>query len=690
MLKIRRTPFAHLCLASSLALACSSGAESSETKPDAVPAETPAASGDEAAASEAGEDDAEDPMSARRPDPHSFSRPDQVRVVHMGLDWSIDFERKQLSGEVSMLVERLDPKAPLILDDRGLEILGVDTAAGTLDEGPEGVPALALRETPVEWKQTTYELGQAEEGLGRPLTIQLPEGHALVRVRYHTTDAASGLQWLEPAQTTGKKHPFLYSQSQAIHARSWIPCQDSPGVRVTFDATVQVAAPYTAVMAANMLDGLDPKVEGEADSERRSFRFVMPQRVPSYLIALGAGDLAKGVLSERAAVWADPTVVPAATDEFADVEKMIVAAEALYGPYRWGRYDLLVLPPAFPFGGMENPRLTFATPTILAGDRSLVSLVAHELAHSWSGNLVTNSTWEDLWLNEGFTVYFERRIVEAIYGKERAEMEATLGRQDLDEELTQNLADRPDDQKLHADLEGRDPDDYFSSVPYEKGAFFLEALERTYGREVFDAFLRGWFDQNAFGSVDTAKFRAYLQAELIGKHQPLEGQKVPDVELWIEGPGLPEDAPNPKSPAFAAVDAQVKAFSSGKKPAAGLSTKSWTPYEWLHFLRALPADLDVAKMAELDTAFKLTASGNSEIVSEWLGLAATTRYEKAFPRIEEFLTTVGRRKFLTPLYKALLSSEDGKKQALAIYAKARPGYHAISTRTLDELLGYQP
>src|SRR5690606_23272538 len=344
------------------------------------------------------------------------------------------------------------------------------------------------------------------------------------------------------------------------------------------------------------------------------------------------GDLRFKALDERSGVYAEPSVIDAAVYEFADMPEMINTAEDLYGKYKWERYDVIVLPPAFPFGGMENPRLTFATPTILAGDRSLVSLVAHELAHSWSGNLVTNSTWEDLWLNEGFTVYFERRIVEAIYGKERAEMEATLGRQDLDEELRESLADRPADQKLHADLEGRDPDDYFSSVPYEKGAFFLEALERSYGRDEFDVFLRGWFDHNAFGSVDTAKFRAYLQAELIAKHQPLEGKSVPDIELWIEGPGLPDDAPNPSSPAFATVDLQVKAFLSGQKPAARLTTKGWSPHEWLHFLRALPADLDGEKMAQLDKAFGLTKSGNSEIVSEWLGLAATARYAPAYPR----------------------------------------------------------
>ena len=674
-----------LLLSSSLALACEG--KSGEAAPtDAAPTETPAASGD----AQPQTPTETPPVTAdRRPDPHSFSRPDQVRVTHMGLDWDVDFARKRLRGEAAMQIQRIDPKAPLILDVRGIDVLAVEVAAGQLDPNPaaeaEKVLALALRKEPLDWKATPFELGESEGTLGQPLEIELPEEVTLVRVRYQTTADASGLQWLAPEQTAGKEEPFLYSQSQAIHARSWIPCQDSPGVRVTFDARISAPAPFTAVMAANMLDGETPtQHEG-----KRSFRFVMPQPVPSYLIAIGVGKLARQELGARSAVWADPATIEAAAYEFADVENMITTAEGLYGPYRWGRYDLLVLPPAFPFGGMENPRLTFATPTILAGDRSLVSLVAHELAHSWSGNLVTNSTWEDLWLNEGFTVYFERRIVEALYGKDRAEMEATLGRQDLEDEYAGDLKDRPADRKLHAQLEGRDPDDYFSNVPYEKGALFLGALEAAYGRETFDAFLRGWFDQNAFGSVDSAKFRTYLQAELIGKAKPLEGKTAPDPEAWIEGTDIPADAPKPSSPAFAEVDAQFEAWSTGKKPAKKLETKSWTPHEWLHFLRALPDTTSTEQMAELDAAFGLTKSGNSEIVAEWLALAARVRYEPAFDRLDEFLTTVGRRKFLTPLYKALLATDAGRAQAKAIYTKARPGYHAISQRTLDELLGWE-
>jgi aminopeptidase N len=669
---------------SSLALACPAAEPAG--KDPAKPATDPSAVAPDAAKPTTADPSAQAVPATKRPDPHSFSRPDQVRVTHMGLDWNLDFDRKQLSGSAAMSLERIDPKAPLLLDSKGLEILGVDVGTAKLSPGEEGVPALALREDPIDWKVTEHKLGEADPLLGRALEIQLPEGVNLVRVRYATTADASGLQWLEPQQTAGKKHPFLYSQSQAIHGRSFIPCQDSPGVRVTYDARIRTPAPYTTVMAANMLDGAKAH---ETDGQRE-FRFVMPQRVPSYLIALGSGDLVVQELSDRTAVWADPTQVKAAAYEFADMEKMLVAAEGLYGDYAWGRYDVLVLPPAFPFGGMENPRLTFATPTILAGDRSLVALIAHEMAHSWSGNLVTNSNWGDLWLNEGFTVYFERRIMEAIYGPERTAQEKVLGRQDLDGELAGELASRPGDQKLRIDLDGRDPDENFSNIPYEKGALFLTALEEAYGREAFDDFLRGWFAQHKFGSVDTDMFVEYAKQELIAKGKLVEGKTAPPVDEWIDGTGIPDGAPVSTSPAFTVVDEQVKAFLAGSIPAKKIQSTDWNPHQWLHFLRALPEDVSAKQLSALDSAFGFTKSGNSEIVAEWLSIAAVARYEPAYERLESFLLEVGRRKFLTPLYKAMLKSEDGKLQAKAIYAKARAGYHSISRDTLDKLMGVAP
>jgi aminopeptidase N len=551
-------------------------------------------------------------------DVHSFARPEEVRLRHLDLDLAVDFDRKTLSGSAALHYERLAP-GDLLLDTRDLTIHDVENADG-------------------------FELGEPRPHLGAPLRIRL-RGAGPVRVHYSTTPAASGLQWLEPAQTAGKRHPFLYSQSQAIHARSWIPVQDSPGVRVTYAGRVKVPAGLHAVMSAvRQPDG--------------SFRMDHP--VPPYLIALAAGNLTSRGIGPRSAVYAEPEVVEAAAHEFADTEAMIRAVEELYGPYRWGRYDLLVLPPSFPFGGMENPCLTFATPTVIAGDKSLVSLVAHELAHSWSGNLVTNATWRDFWLNEGFTVYVERRVLEKVYGRERAEMEAVLGRRELD----RTMADLTEaDRVLHIDLDGRDPDDGMTLVPYEKGALLLRTIEAAVGRERFDAFLRGYFESFAFQSITTAQFLEYVRREL-----PTD---VP-LDEWTTRPGIPTGAAEPHSDVLARIDRE-----------GPVGTAGWSTHEWLHFLRAQKHP----DLARLEHEFHFTESGNSEILCQWLQMAVEGGYEPAYPRLEEFLCSVGRRKFIKPLYLALMKTEQGRERARRIYAKARPGYHPIAQATLDAIVG---
>ena len=305
-----------------------------------------------------------------------------------------------------------------------------------------------------------------------------------------------------------------------------------------------------------------------------------------------------------------------------------------------------------------------------------MSLVAHELAHSWSGNLVTNATWSDFWLNEGFTVYVERRILEKVYGRPREEMEAVLGRQELEREMAKLP---PQDQILHIDLKGRDPDDGVTSVPYEKGALFLRSLEQTYGREKFDAFLRGYFNHFAFQSITTGIFLDYLQKHL------LNGTTAIPLEEWMNKPGLPASAPQPISDALTKVEAQAKRWMEGE-PASKLESGGWTTQEWLRFLTSIPQDLGAEKMRALDQAFSFTKTGNSEILEQWLLMAVKNRYEPAYPRLEEFLVTVGRRKYVKPLYEELVKTPEGRARAEAIYKKARPGYHPIAVTTIDGIL----
>ncbi len=615
-------------------------------------------------------------------DPHSYARADEVLVRHIGLRWEVSFEDQCLHGVAALLIERLKPDASLYLDTRDLIISHVEVGCADIKPGKHGTVELVLTDHNIRWMGGDCFRSQADPHLGSQLRLNLFDDTNLVRIHYRTAPSATGLQWLEPEQTAGCKHPFLYSQSQSIHARSWIPCQDSPGIRSTFDAEVIVPEPLRAVMGAQALDEEPPA----AKDGKLHYRFVMPQPISPYLLALAVGDLSFQSLGPRSGVWADPTVLPLASSELGDLEHMIDTAEELFGPYSWGHYGVLILPPAFPFGGMENPRLTFATPTMLAGDRSLISLVVHELAHSWSGNLVTNKTWADLWLNEGFTVYAERRIVEALHGRERAELEGTLGLQSLQRQLAEELGERPLDQHLCVDLRGRDPDDNMTAVPYEKGALFLRTLERAYGREIFDVFLRRWFESHAFESVSTSDFESFLKAELTSQRQPLNGKPVPDPDAWIHGEGIPGGASLPHSEMAAQLDQAVEDWLGQKLTTADLPVGSWTAHQWLRFLRAMPDDLGTERMAELDAAFALSESGNSEILDQWFILSIRHHYEPAYDKIESFLHEVGRRKFLTPLYKELLKTDEGAKRAREIYQSTRSRYHAITRRTLDDLM----
>lgn len=592
------------------------------------------------------------------PDPHSYANHDQVRVSHLALDLTVNFQRRVLSGHVILDLDRQVDVERLVLDSRQLNIRDVNRvdAEGALE--------------PLSWRLTAPQ--PERDYLGQALVIALDPAVDRVRIDYDTSPEAYGLQWLDEHQTRSGQ-PFLFSQSQPIFARSWVPLQDTPAVRYTFDATLRVPRELLALMGAAGNTG-----ELSADGV---YHFQMPQAIPSYLMALAVGKLEFQATGPRSGVYAEPAALEDAAWEFAELEAMIDAGETLYGPYRWDRYDLLILPPSFPFGGMENPRLSFITPTVLAGDRSLTALIAHELAHSWSGNLVTNAAWRDLWLNEGFTTYFESRIIEALYGARRTEMEGTLDYQGLVAEL-ETLSEP--EQVLARDLEGQDPEQSFTGIPYDKGRLFLQWLEARVGRAAFDVFLRDYFDHFAFQSITTEDFLAYLDQTLLAAAD----EKIlrTELETWIRRPGLPEDAVIPASDAFDIVDEWRRQWLAGEVDLAALPTADWTVSEWRQFLMGLGDQLDLEQMAALDAAFSLTATGNVEILYLWLVRSIETRYPPGLERLDSFLVEVGRNKFTRPLYEELAGSDWGHEMALEIYQRARPGYHSMTRAAAERAL----
>ena len=589
-------------------------------------------------------------------DVHSFARPLEARVTHVALDLAVDFDAKRIGGTATLDIDRKPDAKEIILDDKGLEIESVTDGS----------------RQPLQWK-----VGAKDPNLGAPLAITLRPDTRRIAIRYKSGPEASALLWLTPEQTAGKKAPFLFSQGESIENRSWIPTQDSPGIRQSWEAAIRVPAGITVVMSAPR--SAEPITQGGESV----FNFAMPHSVASYMIAIAAGDLAFKSLGPRTGVWTEPAMLDAAANELADTEKMVAAAEKLYGPYRWGRYDMLVLPPSFPLGGMENPTLTFLTPTFIAGDRSLVSLIAHELSHSWSGNLATNATWSDFWLNEGMTTYAERRIVEELYGPKVAAQQIALGVDSLNKAIAENGGPNGPDTRLHLDLKGRHPDDGLTDIAYEKGAAFLRTIESIVGRERFDAYLKGWFNRHAFQPVTSAIFLADLREHLVKGDKQLEQRLM--LDRWVYQPGIPPNMARPDPKAFAEVDAAVAAFGQGRTPDAATWSR-WTTDERLRFLNRLPRELPKAQLDALQSAYGLNAVRNMEVRFAWLDLAVRNRYDLAVPSLEQFLTSQGRGKFVKPLLQALAKDEQwGRPIAARIYPRARPLYHPLVTRELDQL-----
>ncbi|MBK8693696.1 MAG: M1 family metallopeptidase [Deltaproteobacteria bacterium] len=571
-----------------------------------------------------------------RIDPHSYTDDRHAHVRSLAWEARVDFPTRTLLATATLHFDEPSSGA-LDLDTRALHITRVT------DDRGAAVP---------------FELHAAEDILGSRLSLSLPDSTRSVSIEYRTAPDASALQWLDPAQTAGGKHPYLFSQCQAIHARSVVPLQDTPQRRITFTAALTVPSPLRGLMAA-AFDGREER--GDVAVER----WHMPQPIAPYLFAFAVGELASRELGARSRVWAEPSVVDGAAWEFAEVDGMLAAGESLFGPYAWDRFDILVMPPSFPYGGMENPRLTFVTPTLLAGDRSQVRVIAHELAHAWSGNLVTNAHAGHFWLNEGWTRYAELRMVEVLEGQDTAALVAAICRKDLDETVARFIAEGQGGlTRLRTHLEGVDPDEAFSVVPYDKGELFLRAIETAVGRERFDRFARRYLETFRFGAVTTEAFLDFTERELPGVLASV------DAPRWVDGEGMPDNAPTARSARLDAVIAMGDAL-----PAADtrLSTT-----EWNLWLERLPRPQPAAFCASLDERFGFTSTGNMEVKVAWLRLALASAYDPVLPEVSRVLGAVGRMKYLVPLYSALLARPETQGLARETFERNAAGYHPIA------------
>ncbi len=591
-------------------------------------------------------------------DNQSYSNCEEVYSTHLSMELTVNFDEKKLIGFVKHDIENITGTTTMIFDVNQLSIDKV-----VLDDN----------------EPTQFVIGNYDDVKGSPMEVTVKPETKSVTIYYSTQPNSKALQWLAPQQTAGKKFPYLFTQGEAVLTRTWIPCQDTPQNRITYDATLQVPSNLLALMAADN-NPTEKNTEGK-------YAYTMDIPIPTYLIALAVGDLEFQATGERTGVYASPVLLEAATYEFAEVEEMIKVTESLYGDYQWGRYDILVLPTSFPYGGMENPKLTFATPTIITGDRSLVSLIAHELAHSWSGNLVTNATWDDFWLNEGFTVYIENRIMEAIHGKEHADMLFSIEYEELEIENEEILAGEfPGDSKLKLELEGRDPDDGMTTIAYIKGALFLKTLEDLVGRAKFDPFVKSYFADHQFQTLTTEAFILYLNDKLLTPNE-----LTFNTDEWIYGEGIPVNSVKITSDRFDRVEEKDKLIPGMESTdMLGLSQSIWSTQEWMHFVRQIPKETTLNEFEMLEDDFSFSQSGNAEIQAEWF--IRSIKQERIDPikkEMEEFLIRVGRRKFLEPIYEELMKSEEGFAFATEVYAKARPNYHSISYQTIDEILGWE-
>jgi len=611
-------------------------------------------------------------------DPNSFSNVNNFKVNHIKLNLKTEFERKALTGYVINEVEIIDNSVnEFILDTRGLKIF---SASWLKDDGKE----ISL----------DFTLGEIHKMYGQALSIiftdeMLKQTKVNVKINYETTPECSACQWLEPSQTEGKKYPYLYTQCEAIHARSVVPCQDTPIIKLTYEAEMVVPKELRALMSAVLID------EKPVENDLVSFKFEQKMRIPVYLLAIAVGNL-KGIkIGPRSTVWSEPEVVDKAAYEFANTEDFIKIGEEYLTEYVWGVYDLLVLPPSFPFGGMENPCLTFVTPTIVVGDRSLVDVVAHEISHSWTGNLVTNSNWQHFWLNEGHTMYLERKILSKIHGEAYRDFSAIIGWNDLKEAVNAYGKEQENFTALVPDLRNKDPDDSFSTVPYEKGFNLLYYLEKILGGpEVFDPFLKEYIIHFTNKSLSTNEWKEFLYS-YFKKHDESKIKILDSVDwnTWLYGYGMPPIDPKFDRTLLNMCDDLAKKWID-KKDATSFdefSLKDIENFDADQLMIFISKISDEGPFSEtfikaMDKAYEFTKTKNSEVRFLWQVLCLNSNYEPIFPEVVKFVEEQGRMKFVVPLYRYLYKCKNGADLAVSTFKKNINFYHPIAVDNIAKEL----
>lgn len=579
-------------------------------------------------------------------DPTTYSDLEQGEIKHIDFRIRADFSTRTLDIEATYQMQA-PVSGSLFLDTYKLNIKDAQVNGGAL----------------------IWELDEEDEVLGQRLQLKNLNGADKFTLKFSTSPESRALQWIDAEKTAGGKHPFLFSQCQSIHARSIFPCQDTPSVRFTYSAEVEAPEGLKAVMAAEQL----PAVDGSG-----VFHFQMPQPIPSYLFAIGIADLVFHEFGPRTGIYAEPVTIESAAWEFAENETKVDEAEKLLGPYMWGRYDLLVLPPSFPYGGMENPRLTFLTPTSILGTRGQTSLITHELAHAWTGNLITNATWRDFWLNEGWTTYAETRITEVLDGRDVFNLNDAYNEKGLLKLMERIGMDSPHTcLKLPGDE--KDADSFTTAVAYYKGAYFLKECEHAVGRERFDAFIQKYMKRFQFQSITTEDFLDFLKAEL-----PEVFEKV-DVHKWVYEPGLPERKNRPHSQLFEDVQTVLHDYEQGKRPTRE-QVAGWHRYQVLTFLNNLPKSIPVDDCKYFDEILGLEKANDGAFFSPFYAICVSSGYQEAMSRIETFMGTVGRMLYVLPIFRAMIETDWSKGLARPLFERVRDRHHPITIKAIEGAL----